>query len=173
MSESLTLARPYARAAFAVAREQGRVPEWSEALGFAALAVAEPSLRELLGHPSLDAARLAALLAPDDAGETERAFFRLLADNRRVALLPEIADLFAALRAEAERVIKARVTTAAPAQADEIAAIRTALERRFGRTVELETAIEPELIGGVRVEAGDIVIDGSLRGKLDRLRAAL
>jgi len=100
-------------------------------------------------------------------------FLALLADNRRLALLPEIAGLYEQLRNEAERVVKATVTSATALPASELDALRAALVRRFGREVELETAVDPGLIGGAVIDAGDVVIDGSLKGKLERLQSAL
>src|SRR5690606_28414487 len=100
-------------------------------------------------------------------------FLALLADNGRLALLPEIAGLYEELRAEAERVVKARVTSAAELPAGELDKLKEALRRRFGRDVEVETAVDPALIGGAVIDAGDVVIDGSLRGKLERLQGAL
>ena len=97
----------------------------------------------------------------------------MLADNRRLALLPEIAGLYEQLRADAERVLKATVTSAAEMPAAELDAIKASLKRRFGRDVEVETAVDASLIGGAVIDAGDVVIDGSLKGKLERLQAAL
>jgi len=102
-----------------------------------------------------------------------RSFLALLADNRRLALLPEIAGLFEELRTEAERVVKARVTSATALGEGELEGIRAALKKRFGREVEIETAVDASLIGGAVIDAGDVVIDGSLKGKLGRLQSAL
>jgi F-type H+-transporting ATPase subunit delta len=149
MSENLTLARPYARAVFALARERARLPQWSSQLAFAARAVAEPAVQSLLGDPRLDAQVLSGVL------------------------LPEISGLYDAQRAEAERVVKATVTSANPLDAAELAKLRDALRKRFGQDVELATAVDASLIGGAVIDAGDVVIDGSLRTKLARLGAAL
>ena len=148
MSQALTLARPYARAAYAIAREAGAAAQWSDALGFAARVAADPRVHALLGHPHL---------GRDDA----------------VALLAEIAGLYEELRADAERIVKAKVTSAAVLPGAELETIRAALKRRFGREVELETAVDEALIGGAVIDAGDVVIDGSVRGKLARLQSAL
>ena len=173
MSQALTLARPYARAAFALARDNGSYAPWSNALAFAARVAVDPQVVGLLGSPKLGNADAVSLLAIDDASEQMRSFLALLADNRRLALLPEIAGLFEELRAEAERVVKARVTSAAALPAGELDTLKAALRKRFGREVELETAVDADLIGGAVIDAGDVVIDGSLRGKLDRLQATL
>lgn len=174
MSHALTLARPYARAAFAMAREHGQLPQWSERLAFAAQVALDPRVQGLLGHPKVGAdALVELLLPPGDDDANFRGFLALLAANGRLRLLPEIAALYAELRAEAERVVKATVTSAAPLDAADVAKLVAALKKRFGREVELETAIDETLIGGAVIDAGDVVIDGSLRSKLARLESAL
>ncbi|GAB3380548.1 F0F1 ATP synthase subunit delta [Lysobacter fragariae] len=177
MSQALTLARPYARAAFGLARDAGAAnggyAPWSNALAFAARVAADPQVAAVLGSPKLTNADAVSLLAIDGAGDNVRNFLALLADNRRLALLPEIAGLFEELRAEAERVVKARITSASALGGAELDNIKVALKKRFGRDVELETAIDESLIGGAVIDTGDVVIDGSLKGKLGRLQAAL
>ena len=173
MSQALTLARPYARAAFNAAKDEGRVTAWSQALAFAARVAADPQVQALLKHPQLNAQQAVGLLVMDASDATFSRFVRLLADNRRLDLLPEIAGLFEQLRAEAERVVKARVRSATSLGDADLAAIRDGLRRRFGREVELETELDPSLIGGAVIDAGDVVIDGSIRGKLERLQSAL
>ena len=174
MSHALTLARPYARAAFALAREHGRFAPWSNLLGFAAQIAADSRVQGLLGHPKLTLDDVLGLLLP--SGEIDpnfRQFVSVLADNRRLALLPEIAAQYEALRAEAERVVNVTVTSAATMGASEVENLTAALKRRFGSDIALTQAVDPELIGGAVIDAGDVVIDGSLRGKLGRLQAAL
>ncbi|WP_140909422.1 F0F1 ATP synthase subunit delta [Cognatiluteimonas lumbrici] len=173
MSQALTLARPYARAAFGIARDEGAFAAWSDALGFAARVAADPRVAGVLGNPKLSDAEAVALLAPQGAGESVTRFLALLADNRRLPLLPEIAGLYEQLRNEAEHVVKATVTSAAALPDAELEAIRAALRKRFGSEVELQTAIDESLIGGAVIDAGDVVIDGSLKGKLARLESAL
>lgn len=173
MSQALTLARPYARAAFAIARDANALPAWSDALAFAARMAADPQVSALLGNPKLTQADVATLLAPQEANETFGNFLGLLFENRRLSLLPEIAGLYDELRSEAERVVKAKVTSAVILPLVEMGKIEDALRRRFGRDVEIETAIDESLIGGAIIAAGDVVIDGSLKGKLGRLQAAL
>ena len=177
MSQALTLARPYARAAFGVARDAGALPAWSDALALAARVAADPQVAGLLGDPKLSKAAVGTLLAPTGqgaaAGDAFANFLGLLFENRRLGLLPEIAGLFDELRFEAERVVRARVTSAAVMADSELETIKAALRRRFGREVEVETAVDERLIGGAVIDAGDVVIDGSIKGKLDRLQTAL
>ncbi|TKS54919.1 F0F1 ATP synthase subunit delta [Luteimonas yindakuii] len=173
MSQEITLARPYARAAFGLARDAGALAVWSDALAFAARVAVDPQAQPLLGHPGLAREDAVALLAPEGAQEGFRDFLALLARNSRLALLPEIAGLYEDLRADAEQVVRATVTSATELPVAELDAIRTALARRFGREVQLEVAVDDALIGGAVISAGDVVIDGSLRGKLARLQSAL
>ena len=173
MSQSLTLARPYARAAFAASSNDGRAASWSQALAFAAQVAADPRVQALLSHPQLSSDDAVALLATDGADEKLLRFIGLLAENHRLVLLPEIAGLFEQLRAEADRIVKARVTAASELPAAELESIREGLKRRFGREVEIETSVDDSLIGGAVIDAGDVVIDGSLKGKLARLQSML
>ena len=173
MSQALTLARPYARAAFGLARDEGSFAAWSQALGFAARVAADPRVAGVLANPKLSDDEAVTLLAAPGAGETVSRFLRMLSGNRRMELLPEIAGLYEELRHEAERVVKATVTSATALPDAELESIRDALGKRFGRKVELETAIDESLIGGALIDAGDVVIDGSLKGKLARLQSAL
>ena len=173
MSQALTLARPYARAAFAIARDAGALPAWSDALAFAARVAADPTVAALLGNPGLIQTDATTLLAPEGADAMFGNFLGLLFENRRLSLLPEITGMFDELRFEAERVVKAKVTSAVAMPAAELETITAALKKRFGRDVEVETAVDESLIGGAVIDAGDVVIDGSLKGKLGRLQAAL
>ena len=173
MSQTLTLARPYARAAYQAARDTGSTGDWSQALAFAARVAADPTVDALLGDPRLTRADAVKLLSPDHASEAVRNFLGLLAQNGRLKLLPEIAGLFEQYRAEAEHIVRATITSASELGAGELESIKAALKRRFGREVEVQTAVDPALIGGAVIDAGEVVIDGSLRGKLQRLQTAL
>lgn len=173
MSEALTLARPYARAAYSLARDAGTVPAWSHALTVAASIAGDASVAAVLRDPRLARADAVSLLAVDDIEPSARDFLALLAQNRRLELLPEIAALFDRLRAEAEQIVRATVTSAAALPAGELDALTAALRRRFGREVEVRTAVDESLIGGAVIDTGDLVIDGSLKGKLSRLQSAL
>lgn len=175
MSQNLTLARPYARAAFALARDDSSTTpaDWSQALEFAARVAADPQAGFLLAHPQLSSDDAVALLAIDGASPDVLRFLGLLAENRRLVLLPEITGLFEQLRAQADRVVKATVTAASELPASELDTIKAALGKRLGCEVEIQTAIDESLIGGALIDAGDVVIDGSVKGKLARLQEAL
>ncbi|MGQ0800323.1 MAG: F0F1 ATP synthase subunit delta [Pseudomarimonas sp.] len=170
----LTLARPYARAAFAIAKEHGRLRPWSSLLGFAAAVAADPQAKQLLGHPGIGSDTLIGLLLP--AGEVDpnfQQFLSVLADNRRLTVLPDIAALFEQLRREAEGVVAVAVTSATAMSDAELEGLAVALRKRFSREVAMSHRVDPELIGGAIIDAGDVVIDGSLRSKLARLQIAL
>jgi F-type H+-transporting ATPase subunit delta len=174
MSSNLTLARPYARAAFSLAREHGRLAPWSNLFGFAATMAADARVAALLGHPGLSNDDALVLLLPD--GEVDpnfRQFLTVLGENHRLGLLADIAAQFEALRAEAERVVQVRVTSASQMSEAEVESLSAALKRRFGSEIKLTQSVDAALIGGAVIDAGDVVIDGSVRGKLARLEAAL
>ncbi|PNS09003.1 F0F1 ATP synthase subunit delta [Solilutibacter silvestris] len=173
MSKSMTLARPYARAAYIAARDDGQTAQWSQALAFAAHVAGDPQAATLLGDPRLTREDAARLVAPEGASEAMRNFFALLTANGRLAVLPEISGLFEQARAESEHIVRATITSASAMTAGELESIKAALKRRFGREVEVETAVDASLIGGAVIDAGEVVIDGSLRGKLQRLQNAL
>jgi F-type H+-transporting ATPase subunit delta len=174
MSEALTLARPYARAAFSIAREHSRLAPWSQALGFSAVAAEISAVKNALSDPRVGAAVINELLSPPgDADATYQQFLTVLADNHRLALLPEIAALFDELKADAERVVKASVTSAKALDAAELTQLRNALKKRFDREVEITAHVDESLIGGVVINTGDVVIDGSIKTKLARLHASL
>ena len=172
MADKSTIARPYAKAAFEEARERKRLGPWSEALRTAAAVVSDSRVEELLGNPRVTPEELAALVsatAGPQLDEEGRNFVRTLADNRRLSLLPEISTLFDELKGEAEGVVDVTVTSAAPLDDSQRGKLAAALERRLGRSVRLQCATDPALIGGAVLRAGDMVIDGSLRGRLERI----
>jgi F-type H+-transporting ATPase subunit delta len=175
MSQPLTLARPYARAAFELASSSRTLGEWAKKLAFAAQVANDPQVRALIGNPRVAASELASLFLPDGepADASFASFVELLADNQRLEALPEIAALFEQHKREAEKVLQVRVRTAAPIDAGETEKLKDALKRRFGRDIELEQSVDPSVLGGAVIDAGDIVIDGSVRGRLHQLEAAL
>lgn len=173
MSQAITLARPYARALFLLAKEAGLLKSVSESLSFSAQASVVPELAMLLGNPRVSDAQLLDLLSPVEANETMQRFLTVLAENNRLALLPEVSELFEQLRAESERVLKANITSAVVLSDAELSKLTDALKKRFGRDVEVQTAVDASLIGGSIIDTGDLVIDGSVRNKLARLNAGL
>jgi F-type H+-transporting ATPase subunit delta len=189
MAELITIARPYARAAFEAANAAGALPEWSVFLARAAVAVRDAQIEPLIGNPRVRSDELIGLLlavAVQSAGassaarpaagptsEEQRNFLGLLAHNRRLALLPEIAAQYELLRAQAEHVADVQVSAARELTAGQATALSAALERRLGRSVRLHVSVDATLLGGAVVHYGDYVVDGSLRGRLERLAVAV
>jgi F-type H+-transporting ATPase subunit delta len=175
MSSALTLARPYARAAFETAHSHAALASWAERLAFSADVAADPRVAKLFGNPRLGASELASLFLPHgEKPDTDFGrFITLLADNGRLQVLPEIAALFEQLKLESERTLKVRLRTAERIDAAGLEKISAALKRRFDRNIELTQSIDPKMIGGTIIDAGETVIDGSVRGRLARLEQAL
>lgn len=176
MAEPQTLARPYARAAFAQARAEDAMDRWSQALARLGLAVELPEARQLIGDPRLSRAQRAELFVAvlgADAPDSARQLIRLLADNHRLVLAPTIAGVFEHLRAEAEGRIEVEIASALPVDEPQRRQIAEALRRRLAAALDLIWREDPQLIGGAIIRAGDLVIDGSLHGQLQRLRNQL
>jgi F-type H+-transporting ATPase subunit delta len=172
MADKTTIARPYAKAAFAEARSDGLLAAWSTALHTAAAVVADPRVASLLGNPHVTPPQLAQMvldIAGAALGEHGRNFVQTLAESHRLNCLPEIAALFDGYKDEAEGVADVTITSAAPLDATQQQKLAAALSRRLGREVRLQCVIEPDLIGGAVVRSGDLVIDGSVRGRLERI----
>jgi F-type H+-transporting ATPase subunit delta len=175
MAELLTIARPYADAAFQVALTQGALPSWTDALQRLTAIVASPDAQRLISDPATVAARVSHVVC-DVAGQLsgeQRNFVSLLAQNDRLTVLPQIAEQFARLRHEHEQVLAAHVSSAYPLSPTQIDDIRATLHTKYGRSVEVTVAVDPELIGGVSIQIGDEVIDASVRGKLAKLANTL
>ena len=176
MAERATIARPYAKAAFAYARDQGKLEQWSDWLGTARAVVASEEFEKLEGSPGVSSDQLRDLVAGicgerlDDNG---RALLALLAENGRLAYLPEIAERFEELKAEAENVADVEVVSATELEERQRERLAGALRKRLQRDVRLHCTVDPSLIGGAVVRAGDLAIDGSLKGKLARLETEL
>ena len=176
MADRLTIARPYARAAFAEARQNGGLAPWSHALQAAALVVKVSRVAGLLDNPQVTPEELAQLvdeIAAVPLGEHGANFVRMLAHNHRLGYLPEITELFDTLKDDAEGMVDVTVTSAAPLDEAQRGRIGAALERRLKRKVRLHCETDPALIGGAVLRAGDLVIDGSLRTRLERIAYAL
>lgn len=176
MAETSTLARPYARAAFEYAGEHGLRDRWFEQLNLGAAVAAEPVVGAMLANPAMTAAEQAEQfisLCAADTDEPFRNFLRVLAGNRRLPLLPEILRQYAQLKADSERAVDVQLVSAFALPEDVRDRIASALGKRLAREVHLSTEIDSSLIGGVLIRAGDTVIDGSVRGRLNKLAEAL
>lgn len=172
MATRTTLARPYAKAAFGYAREQGTLADWDAMLRTAAAIAEDARVSALLGDPRIAREQLAELFAEvggEHFSQPFANFLRLLAHNRRLGVLADIAALFARHRAEAERTLDVDVVSAVPLSEEQRRRLSEALAKRFGREVSLHCDTDAAVLGGFVVRAGDTVIDGSLRGKLQRM----
>ncbi|HEY3730496.1 MAG TPA: F0F1 ATP synthase subunit delta [Steroidobacteraceae bacterium] len=179
MAELATAARPYARAAFGSAGSG--LPAWSTFLQRAAAVVQDSRVLPLIGNPRVPVSELVQFLAQiaiEGPGTSEqsveqRNFLQLLADNRRLKLLSAIALQFDALRAESERIANVEVVSARALTGEQSKQLQQALERRLKLTVRLHPQVDQSLLGGAIVRYGDFVVDGSLRGRIDRLGTAV
>jgi F-type H+-transporting ATPase subunit delta len=176
VAERATIARPYAKAAFQYAREANAFAAWSQGLEAAAEIVADPRVAPLSKSPQWSAADLAGLII-DVAGTKLDAgmqnFVRVLAENHRLLLLPEIAAHYEALRSAVENTVAVDVVSAVPLDAAQTDKLERALSVRLKRQVRMRTSVDSALLGGAVVRAGDLVIDGSLKGRLARLATEL
>lgn len=174
MSSLTTLARPYAKATFEVAEGRGQLAEWGRALDFAAAVAADEQVSQLIGDPNVANESLAELFVEQDAPvDGFEAMLALLVENDRLTVLPEIALLFGELKDEAERTLNVTVRSAGALDESYTQSLTEALSRRFGKTVVLRCEVDPDMLGGAVIQAGDVVIDGSLQGKIARLAEAL
>ena len=172
MAERLTIARPYAKAVFVLARDAKQLPQWSEIVGIAASVVSDERVKPLLDNPHVLPQQLVDLIC-DVGGEPfdrrARNFLAAMAENHRLGFLPEIAQLYGKMRADYERVLDVTVASAVELSNEQRERFAAALRKRFDRDVRLHTRIDSNLLGGAVVQADDLVIDGSVRGGLAQL----
>lgn len=176
MAESITVARPYAQAAFDEARKLGSLKGWSEMLQAGAEAVLNADVRAVVTSPRVIRTQLEALmlsLSGAKASGPEANFIKLLVESQRLTLLPEIAMLFEALRADEEKSVDVVVTSAFELNETQKQKITAALKKRMGRDIRLSSEIDRALLGGVIIRAGDKVMDGSARNQLSELANVL
>jgi F-type H+-transporting ATPase subunit delta len=180
MAEKVTIARPYAKAAFEFAREHGVLARWSDFLANASAVVTDDRVARLLLSPRVMPADLVGVIAGvcgsvsgESLGEPMGNFLETLAHNRRLGLLPHVATIFETLRADVENIADVQVASAMALNDAQRARLSDALARRLKREVRLHVDIDPSLIGGAIVRCGDFVIDGSLKARLQRLATEL
>ena len=176
MAESATIARPYAKAAFMAARDSGSLPAWSTALEAASGLVADARIADLIGSPKLGSDDVVSMFAGLGGGAIDlqwQNFIRLLSRNKRLDVLADIATQYAGLRARFENELDVQVTSAVALDEAQRAKLATALKTRFKRDVRLSATVDPALLGGAIIRAGDLVIDGSISGRLQRMSAEL
>jgi len=176
MAEITTIARPYAEAVSRLARDSHRWSEWSQALGLIAAVTADQQLRGLAGNPSVPAERVADVVIGVCGKQLDAEaanLVRMLAENKRLTIVPEIVRLFEELKAAQEGLLEARILTAFELTTAQLQALVAKLEAKFDRKVTAEQQLDATLIGGVIIQVGDEVLDASVRGRLNDMTAAL
>ena len=175
MAERLTLARPYAEAVFRLAQEDNALAQWSDVLQSLALIASDAKMQDIISNPETDDEALFGLIV-SITGKLEAKMenlVRVLMENNRLILLPEIAQLYEEQRARAEASVDVEVSSAVKLDAEQENVIAKALEKKLGKKIKLSSSVDKSLIGGVVIHAGDLVIDGSVKGHLDELASHL
>jgi F-type H+-transporting ATPase subunit delta len=176
MAELTTIARPYAEAAFQLAREANALPQWSEMLRLFGAVVADAQMAAALDNPRLTAADKEALVLAvcgDRLDSLGRNFVRVLVGADRVGALPQIRELFEGLKNDADGIAEAHIDSAYPLSEAQVAELTAALETRFGKKIEATVRVDEALIGGARITVGDTVIDASVQAQLNAMAARL
>jgi len=176
MAEKSTIARPYAEAVFQLADANVQLKEWSAILQTIALIATDADMQRIIGNTSVNKAQLAQLIidiAGDVMTDSGHNLVRLLAENRRLDVVAEITAQFEVLKAEAEKTVEAEMVCARKVSAKQQSMIATKLKARLGREVSLKCTVDESLMGGAIIKAGDMVIDGSVRGQLNKLSVEL
>ena len=173
MAELATLARPYANAVFEVAKEEERLDLWSRSLAILVRTLQESEVQQLVASPIHSPAKKAITLTDilgDRLSESVRRFVHVLAENCRLDLLPEIQAGFEAKLEEEQRTLTVEITTAVDLTDEEKKRFTDTLQQRFRRDISLATEVDSSVLGGALIRAGDTVLDGTVRGKLEKLR---
>lgn len=176
MSEYQAIARPYAQAVFELAKDAGDFHSWSSVLAYVAAIAADPQIRELAHNPRVDSETICQLFEDIYEGELfpeAKKFIRLIVDSDRIFALPDVANQFEKMRADAEGTIEAELISALAVNDDQKAKITKFLSKRLGRKVTLRVSEDPRLIGGAILRAGDMVIDATVTGRLAKFAADL
>ncbi|MGZ5149712.1 MAG: F0F1 ATP synthase subunit delta, partial [Burkholderiales bacterium] len=174
MAELVTIARPYAEAAFKLALENRNLVRWSDMLSLLDAVVRDERVASRIGDPNVNDRALESLILGalgerlDGQG---RNFVQVLVQNRRLELVPHIRALYEELRREHEGVLEARIVSALPISDEQVRQVLAALEKKYGRKVNAQVEVDPALIGGARIVVGDKVIDATVRGRLDAMAA--
>lgn len=176
MSESSNIARPYAQAVFELARDSGRFDEWSDSLKSLCEIVEHPDIGAMINDPRITREQILDVMLEiggDGFDEQTGNLVRILGHYRRLAAIPMIAKQYESLRAQEEGIIEAELETAFEIEDEQRSSLVAALQNRLGRKVRLTSNVNPDLLGGVVVRAGDWVIDGSVRARLEKLSSSL
>jgi F-type H+-transporting ATPase subunit delta len=176
MAEASTIARPYAQAVFDIATSTKKLSEWSKQLESLSAIVSDDQIGGLVVNPSVESEQLVDLIisiAKDDLDQEGKNFVKVLAENDRLNVIPEIATIFENLKNEAEKTVQAEVITAYALKDDQKSKLQAALKKRLGCEVEISSRVDKDIIGGAIVRAGDMIIDGTVTAQLDRLTSEL
>lgn len=176
MAENTILARPYAKAAFEFALSNNAIEKWAETLAFAAMITQDQSMQEILQSPNISKQKkLQAMLSicQDKLDKDSENFIKTLSENNRLVVLPEISQTFNQLKADYEKTVDVNVTSAVELNQEQLKDISSKLENKLQRKINIETSIDQQIIGGLIIRAEDLVIDGSVRGKLAKLAETL
>jgi len=176
MAEAITVARPYAEAVYKLAVANQNLSEWSKMLQLAAVIAENDDVKQLVGNPVVSAKQFGEIILEigrNKFNSEARNLVMLLADNKRILVLPQISQLFEQLKAQYEGVLEAKIVSAFAMESRQLKKLIDDLERKFKRKIEAQVSIDPELIGGVKVEIGDEILDASVRGKLEAMAVAL
>jgi F-type H+-transporting ATPase subunit delta len=176
MAELVTIARPYAEAAFGLALEANALQQWSDMLALVDAVVSDEQMQARIGDPNVDDRALESLILGilgDRLDGQGRNLVQVLIQNGRLELMPHIRALYEELRREHEGVVEATIISARPIGDDQVQPLLASLERKYGRKVSARVEVDPELIGGARIIIGDKVIDATVRGRLDAMATAL
>ena len=176
MAETITIARPYAEAAFKLAREQNALTQWSQALELLDLVVRDENIALRIGDPNISKAQLEALIlgvCGDRLDGAGRNFVQILVHNSRLPQMPDIRALYEYLKREDEGVLEVQIDSAFDIAAAQLAPLVARLEGKYQRKVRAQVSVDPHLIGGIKIKVGDNVHDATVRGRLDAMSAAL
>jgi len=176
MSELATVARPYAKAVFELAQQSGDLARWSEMINIAADITKDPKVQTAIQHPKVSGDDLAVLYGDIAGNKFDQSFgnlLKVLLENRRMTALPAIAEQFESLRREHEARIKVTIVTAQTIEQDQYERLAAALKKRYQKDIELVQEVQPDLLGGAVIYAGDEVINGTVRGRLEKMSTQL
>ena len=176
MAENSTIARPYAQAAFDIANEKGDLKSWSDMLQLIAAVTSDAVMSDMISNPSIEREKIVEIIVDvcgNNLNDLAKNFVKVLAENGRLNVAEEIALGYEEHRAEAEKTVEAEVTSAFPLSDAQVKSMTEALKKRLGREVTLNASVDKSIVGGAVIRAGDLMIDGSVSGQLEKLATSL
>jgi F-type H+-transporting ATPase subunit delta len=177
MAESATLARPYAEAVFSLAKETGKLEMWSDNLALLTSVVSDPTMIAVIANPQLAKTTLTRLLhdicCDEQTSQESRNLIKLLVENRRLQVVPQVAIQYEQLKAQHQGYLKVEIASSYPISTEQQQEVETVLHQRLGKAVDVNITVDPTLLGGWLIRAGDAVIDLSIKGRLERLATGL